>query len=506
MMKRVVSVWLPLLATERLCRGGSGQRDEAPFATASTGNIRRIVALNRSGRRAGLRPGMSVADALAVVPALTLAPADPEADRALLDRLADWCSHYTPWAAADAWSEGVEGGGLWLDVSGCAHLFGGEEELLAHLTGRLGRLGFTARAAMADTTGAAWAWARFGNRLLPCLPPGGQRDALGPLPLAALRLRPATAATLTGLGLRRIDNLIAMPRAGLAARFGREVAHRLDQALGHDPEPISPRHPPRPHGIHAAFAEPIARPEDVAEAVRRLLARLCKQLEGEALGLRRLEVAAFRVDASVRTIAIGTSRPTRDPRHLARLLAEDLPALDPGYGIEMLRLSAAETGALAPEQTALSPGGAGTRADDFSRLLDSLGNRLGFGKVVRFAPRESHLPERAVQTLPPAAPLASLSWPDRRRPVRLFSRPEPVEAVAPVPDSPPVLFRWRKRAHRVVRADGAERIADEWWRRAAPERDYYLVEDEHGRRFWLFRQGHYGGGTPPRWFLHGIFP
>lgn len=450
---------------------------------------------------------MSVADALAVAPRLELAPADPAADRALLDRLADWCSHYTPWAAADGWSEGVEGGGLWLDVSGCAHLFGGEDSLLAHLTGRLRRLGFTARAALADTPGAAWAWARFGARERPCLPEKGLRDALAPLPVAALRLRPETAATLSGLGLRAIADLLAVPRAGLAARFGREVAHRLDQALGHEGEPISPRRPPPSHGVHAAFAEPIARLDDVAEAVRRLLARLCDQLEGEQLGLRRLEVAAFRVDSSARAIAIGTSRPARDPKHLFRLLSEDLPALDPGFGIEMIRLSALETGPLEPEQTALAAGGGEARAADFARLLDSLGNRLGFDVVSCHLPRQSHLPEQAVvRQRPTAAAAATVPWPDRRRPVRLFSRPEPVEAVAPVPDQPPVLFRWRQRAHRIVRADSAERIAAEWWRKDALERDYYVVEDDHGRRFWLFREGLYGGAVSPRWYLHGVFP
>ncbi|MBC7906834.1 MAG: DNA polymerase Y family protein, partial [Rhodospirillaceae bacterium] len=260
------------------------------------------------------------------------------------------------------------------------------------------------------------------------------------------------------------------------------------------------------HGVHAAFAEPIARPEDVAEAVRRLLARLCDQLEGERLGIRRLEVTAFRVDASSRSIAIGTSRPARDPKHLARLLAEDLPALDPGFGIELLRLAALEVGPLEPEQSSLAAGSGEVRAMDFARLLDSLGNRLGFDRVARNAPRQSHLPEQSVSRQRPTATLPVLAWPDCRRPLRLFSRPEPVEAVAPVPDSPPVMFRWRKRAHRIIRADNAERIAAEWWRKEAPERDYYVVEDEHGRRFWLFREGLYGGDTPPRWYLHGVFP
>lgn len=503
MTKRVVSVWLPLLATERLRRSDCAPPDDMPFATAAPGNVRRVMAVNGPARRVGVKPGMSVADALAVVPTLVLAPADEAADRALVDRLADRCSHYTPWAAADTWTQGF---GLWLDITGCAHLFGGEAALLDHLKARLHRLGFTARAGLANTPGAAWAWARFGAKDRPCLPEKGQRDALAPLPVAALRLGVDTVATLSTLGLRRIGELYGLPRAGLAARFGREVAHRLDQALGHEAEPISPRRPPPCHGVHAAFAEPIARPEDVAEAVRRLLERLCRQLEEDGLGLRRLEVTVFRVDATSRAIAIGTSRPSRDPRHLLRLLGEDLPALDAGFGIELMRLSALEVAPLSPEQTALAAGAPASHADDFARLLDSLGNRLGFERVMRVVPQESHVPERAVRRIPAAAAVPPIAWPARRRPVRLFARAESVEAVAPVPDLPPVLFRWRNQAHRVVRADGAERIADEWWRRVAPERDYYVVEDETGRRFWLFREGLYGAETPPRWYLHGVFP
>jgi protein ImuB len=505
-MRRVVSVWLPRLTTDRLTKDRPDGRD-SPLAAAAGGGVRRLVAVDRAAQAGGLKVGMTVAEALAVCPGVELAPADPAADRALLDRLADWCGRYTPWAAADAWVEGIPGGGLWLDVSGCTHLFGGEAGLLSDLCGRLERGGLAARAAVADTPGAAWAWARFGGvRQSDCLPPGGQRNALAPLPVAALRLAPFTAATLAGLGLRRIGELTGVPRAGLAARFGREVAHRLDQALGAEAEPISPRKAPAPHRLQMAFAEPIGRTEDVEEATRRLLARLCQRLDGEGQGVRRLELAAFRVDNSVRDLTVGTGRPVRDPRHLMRLLAEPLAALDAGFGIEMLRLSAAELGPLEAEQGALAAGSGKGGTEDVARLLDSLRNRLGRDRVVRFDVRQSHLPERAVRRLAAGEAPAPAAWPAARRPLRLLAPPEPVEAVAPVPDSPPVMFRWRRRTHRVARADPAERIACEWWRAEAPERDYYLVEDEQGRRFWLFRRGLYGSEPPPRGFLHGIFP
>lgn len=473
------------------------------------GPVRRIDAVSPAAAAAGIRPGISAADAQAISPALVLVAAAPAADRALVERLADWCGHYTPWSATDNWADGH---GLWLDLTGCAHLFGGEANLLEQVRTRLARLGLTARAAIADTPGAAWAWARHG-RAPSILPPGSHSDALAPLPVAALRLDHGAVAALSGLGLRRIGDLSDLRRtikgrAGLTARFGPQVNLRLDQALGLVSEPITPRQPPPAHSVHAAFAEPISRPEDVAAACRHLLGRLCAQLQGAGLGLRRLEVRALRVDGQTRAIAIGTNRPNRDPAHLARLLDHDLPALDAGFGIEALRLSASETSPQDGEQLSWGTGAVIT-GGDFDRLVDSLANRLGFDRVVRLVPVASHAPDRAVQAQPVAAPLPVANWPaDRRRPLVLLDRPEPVDAVAPLPDAPPRLFRWRGAPHRVARADGAERIAGEWWHPGPPppERDYYLVEDQDGRRFWLFRQGRYDAATPPRWFLHGFFP
>lgn len=498
-------MWLPRLATDRLERKCAAWRD-SPLATATTGAQRHVAAVNRAAGRAGLRPGMTVADAQAVAPELRLVPADPAAERALLDHLADRCVAYTPWTAVDGWTESGEGAGLWLDISGCAHLFGGEETLLENLVGRLGQLGFAARAAVADTPGAAWAWARFGDPAKPMLATGRQQDALAGLPVTALRLAPATAAGLVRLGLKRIGDLYAMPSAALAGRFGRAVGLRLDQALGRQGEPLSPRQPPVEHQVHLAFAEPVARSDDLAAATRRLLERLAQRLEDQRLGVRRLDLVAFRVDASAQRLAIGTSRPSRDPRHLMRLLAEPLAGLDAGFGIDMLLLSAAETGPLEAAQTSLAPAIRGGTADDVARLVDALGNRLGFDRLASLAPRQSHLPERAVRRISMGAVSpAEDSWPALRRPLRLFS-PEAVEAMAPVPDAPPLLFRWRRRTHRIRRAEGPERLSAEWWRVQRPDRDYYCVEDEAGRRFWLYREGFFGEGDGPRWFLHGVFP
>jgi protein ImuB len=396
---------------------------------------------------------------------------------------------------------------LWLDISGCAHLWGGEPALLGDLLARLRRQGLIARAAVADTPGAAWAWARFGDADNPCLPSGGQRQILTGLPIPALRLLPATVAGLARLGMRTIGNLDALPRAGLTARFGRAIVHRLDQAYGREDEPIVPRQPPVAHRVHRAFAEPIGRAEDVAAAIRHMLDQLCADLEAQRLGLRHLELSAFRLDASVQHLLIGTSRPSRDARHLLRLLDEPLGRIDAGFGIEMLRLSALDVEMLATRQSALADVSATENGETLVQMLDRLGNRLGFDRVHRFGVRQSHLPERAVMRLSPTAAATHDVWPEEQRPLRLLARPEAVEAVAPLPDAPPLLFRWRRQIHRITRAEGPERLSAEWWRELQPDRDYYRVEDESGRRFWLYRDGvHTGEGSPPCWYLHGIFP
>jgi protein ImuB len=513
------------------------------------------VAVNPHARTAGLRPHMRLADARALVPDLITVPGEPQADRRLLEAVAGWCDRYTPWVAldplggavaeegAEACSAGGFGGdaGLLLDVTGCAHLFGrdeaGERALLADLVQRLSRHDLTCRAAMADTAGAAWALARFAERQADLFcPRHGQRTALASLPIEGLRLDAAIVETMLKLGLRRIGDLYPLPRAPLARRFGDQPLTRLDQALGTVAEPIEPRRVVPAFRTRLAFAEPIGRPEDIAAATSRLLAALCRQFEQAGVGARRLEIALYRVDGSVDRTAIGTSRPNRDNPRLMKLFEEKLGELDPGFGVELMILAAPEIETFDGTQDALPETGAASGRVALSSdaptadiegtidLADRLALRLGRENVVRLLPRDSHLPER-VQTAGGATrPAAAGAW--RRvadlknaRPTRLLQRPEPVEVTAIVPDDPPSVFRWRQHAHRIVRADGPERIADEWWRPRTDGsrppantvplfRDYYRVEDDDGGRFWLFRDGPYAltaGGRPAgRWFLHGF--
>jgi protein ImuB len=502
---------------------GRPEADTGPIAIfAPERGAQRLVAVCPLAARAGLRPGMMLPDARAMLPELAVHPAAPEADAALLERLAGWCERYTPYVAIDRGHDGAPhdgSGALWLDITGCAHLFGGEAALRRDLLDQLERRGLHARAAIADSPGAAWALARFGVDAAAIVQPDGSRAALGPLPVAALRLLPEQTLMLERLGLARIESLYPLPRQALAARFGDDLPRRLDQALGAADEPISPRTPLPAHRAQLGFAEPILQHEALLPVTRRLLGQLCYGLEAASAGARRLQLAFYRVDNSTANVAIGTSQPCRDPRQLARLFAEKLDRIDPGFGIERAILEALVVEPLLPEPLAWRAMGAGDldQVRDLAPLVDRLSNRLGSQAVVRLVPRASHIPERAQRKAAPFAPthgraeLGHVLADAPTRPLRLLAWPEPIEAVAPLPDDPPVLFRWRRALHKVARVRGPERLAPEWWRdpdadQEAATRDYFAVEDTQGGRFWLFREGLYlAEAAMPRWYLHGLF-
>jgi len=476
-----------------------------------------VTAANPAASAVGVAPGMALADARAVSPGLASMSADFQADAALLDRIAAWCYRYTPWSAV----EGQDG--VWLDVTGCAHLFGGEAALLETLRMRLGGFGIETRGALADTPGAAWALSRYGGKhggggMI--LPPDGAQAALAGLPVAALRLGPATVAGLSRLGLKRVGDLYDMPRAPLTTRFGAEVTRRLDQALGRLAEPISPRRPVPRYRVRLGFPEAIGLADDIAAGLRRLLHRLCERLDRAGQGARRLELTLCRVDGSVQSVAIGTAGPARDAAHLARLFAERLGQLDPGFGVEAMILAAPVTEPLAPAQietfaASRAKGASSDASPDvltaIAPLLDRLGNRLGFDRLVVLRAWESHLPDAAMRAVPAVDAAGGAAWPaGRARPLRLLDRPERVETIAPLPDrAPPGAFLWRRVRRRLRAAEGPERIAPEWWRAdpgwAGGARDYWRVEDEAGGRFWLFREADGQRETAPRWFLHGVF-
>ena len=518
-MRRVLYLWLPRWPIDRMGRSArmlsrgknsAAPAEDAPFATVIEAAGRRLLAaFNPAASAAGLAPGMPLADALSFLPGLATAAAEPAEDMAALRRLAEWCGRYSPWTAPDG-ADGVR-----VEITGSAHLWSGEPALAADLMSRLDRQGIASRIAVADTLGAAWALARFaqtGERIV-ILPPGDGRTGLTPLPVEALRLDPATAQGLRRVGLKRVGDLYAMPRAALARRFGEAVARRLDQALDDLPEPLSPLGEAPVRRVRLSFAEPIADPADLALAAERLAEDLVLRLAREGVGARRLDLAFHRIDGRVERIVLGTARPSRDPRHLAALFKERLDTVDPGLGIEDMILAAFAVEPLPPEQIGFAGSPDTGAMAGTGLLLDRLGNRLGLAALYRLEPRESHIPERASVRMPlGAGPCPPAAWVSGKppRPIRLFEPPEPVDAFWLLPDDPPFRFTWRRRPHRVTRADGPERIAEEWWRSEGSGavdaiRDYYRVEDEEGRRFWLFRAGLSDGDHSPRWFIHGIF-
>lgn len=467
-----------------------------------SGSKRLIMTVNAAAHAGGILPGMRLTDAKAILPSLVSVAADPVADNAALTVLCRWAQRFTPSTSVCAPD------GLWLDITGCARLWGGEEALIEALMQQLERRGTPCRAAIADTFGAAWAFARETERY-EILPPGAHLDLLPKLPLKTLRLNAETLAGLRRLGLKTIAEVMALPRAALAGRFD-DLTELLDQALGDAPEAVPFAYPPTPWFESLTFADFIMTPEDLQRALDRLAAKLCKRLGEAGKGGKRFEARFFGADNSVQRIAIATSLPSRDARALAKLLSGKLEGIDPGFGIEVVTLRAGRVERLAERQISMEHGPVDVTTA-IAPLIDRLGNRLGFENIWRFSRAESHLPERSITRVAPLAEPSGKVWEKGwARPIRLLSHPEPIEVTAEMPDHPPRQFLWRRIMRRVRRAEGPERIAPEWWhdpqdgaRRNV--RDYYRVEDESGARFWVYRDGLYrNDAPPPRWYIHGF--
>lgn len=480
------------------------EADIPPLALfAREDRAERIVSSCERAEALGLVPGLGLAEARARFPHVDYRPADTAADRRLLDAVADWCDRYTPLVALD----GADG--LVLDLTGASHLFGGAGALRDDLVSRLERQGFAVEAAVAAHPGTARACVGVAGAAR-LVARGDERAAVEGLPVGSgLRLDAETAARLHRLGLRRVRDLLALPRAALHRRFGPDIARRLDEATGAARRPIEPRRAVALLIRERRLFEPVSLPEDILRIATHLAARLCETLAERGEGLREAELALFRVDGHVERLPVRSGAPLRDPARIARLFAERLKAcgdeIDAGFGFDLLRLSVLAADAMADRQEDLEDAGA-RPAEELGALIDRLGTRLGEAAVFAFAPEDRHRPEAAQQRVAPVGAGGSGGQADLApRPLRLFARPEAVEATAKVPDGPIRQFRWRRAFYRVGRIEGPERIAPEWWLGdVGASRDYFRVEDEAGRRYWLFRQGA-GEGAPSGWFLHGLF-
>ena len=484
--------------------GAAAPSPEVPLVLIGQDGRRRVVcAADAAAQHLGLRPGMAATQAQALVAGLQIHDAEPAADKAALNRLAVWAlRRYSPVVAADPPD------GLVIDASGAAHLHGGEEAMLADLTRRLTAAGIQARAAMAGTLGAAHALAR--HRASPTLVVASDATgaAIADLPIAALRLSANGLEALRRLGFETIGEVAAQPRAPLALRFGPEVCRRLDQAFGRAGEPITPVAAPERIEARRNFAEPISTAETIARYIGLLVADLCFTLDHRGLGARRLDLLCDRIDNRIEAVRIGTAKPVRDVSRLTRLLGERIETIDPGFGIERMTLAAPVVERL--DYRPVATGLERPAPPDVASLIDTLASRIGPQHLYRLAAVESDIPERSVCKIAPLAAPTHGRWPPHwPRPTRLLSPPEAIETLALLPDHPPAQFTWRRIRHRVMRADGPERIYGEWIRGDAEisaVRDYFQVEDEAGQRFWLFRTGDRAdlASGPQHWFLHGI--
>ncbi|WP_128514420.1 Y-family DNA polymerase [Tabrizicola thermarum] len=554
--RRILSLWFPRLAAERLARR---RGDAVPMPLAVVGDrngAQVLVSLSAEAEAEGLSLGQPLRDATAICPALLTVPADPPGEAQFLLTLRRWAGRFSPWVADEAPA------GLMIDLTGSAHLHGGEEGVLARVAEDCEALGLTVRAAIADTPGAAWALARYaragvaplrsgdaidqearatrsraakrrgwerggnlpravtarGAEAAVIVPPGRLYDALADLPLPALRLAPDVVDRLTRLGLRRVGDIMGLPRAALARRFGADTLRRLDQALGLEPEPVSPARPPMHFAVRLTLPDPIGLRSDVEAALDRLLPPFCDKLKARGRGVRRVLFQGFRADGGVASVEVGLARASDSPDRIRPLLHLKLDQIDAGFGIDCLRLEALATEAVSAVQhrgqievTEQALANAGRvpvgSAQALEDLIGRLGARLSTEAVLRLHPADSHVPAKSAKVL-----MAAWSqphdgpWPapPGPRPLVMF-RPEPVDAPG-VPDLP-TRFRWRRRAFRLRMAAGPERLQPEWWLEdpdwRGGTRDYWRVETEGGERLWLFYGR--GGAVTDQWYCEGVF-
>jgi protein ImuB len=498
MTKRYLSIWFRYLTTDWLSLQKPHLTNCAVVFAVPNHGRKTVSSMNAIAEAGGIEINMPTADAMAIVPGLEVFDDKPIRNLKLLKGIGEWCIRYAPIVALDPPD------GLVLDISGCAHLWGGEQEYLNDIVNRINAKGYYARAAIADTVGAAWAISRYG-KLKPIIPEGKQVDALLRLNPAALRIDALLVQKLRKLGLNQIQSFISMPRSVLRRRFGESLLLRLGQALGQEEESIESIHVQQPYMERLPCLEPIRTAIGIEIAIELLLEKLCKRLLQENKGLRFSKLICHRVDGKVVDVCIGTNAPSNSLDHLLSLYELKISSIAPALGIELFVMEASKVEDMASPQEVLWKVSQESNDTIISELLDRLTVKVGATIVNRYLPEEHYWPERAVRSTNSINKQPSIAWRSNPRPTQLLLKPEPIEVSVPVPDYPPLLFRYNGITHTVRKADGPERIEREWWIDEGEYRDYYQVEDEFGQRYWVFRSGHYLSDRSQEWFIHGYF-
>lgn len=495
-MRRVLALWLKQLPLDRRARLGD-DRLSGPFAiVAEIRNALRLTHLSEAAVQAGLTPGLSLTDARAICPALLTEPADPAREEALLRALHRWADSLSPVVGLDPPD------GLILDITGCAHLFGGEGAMAATALGRLEDLQILARAGIADTKGASRALARFAPGPTAIAPPGAVREALSDLPLAALGLPAALTGELRRTGLQTIGQLYDIRAAELARRFGLELTTALQRALGFTPDPVIAAQAEPVYAARATLPEPIGHLADLEGVLARLAASVCARLEAAGAGARRFHLTVRCVDTGDHPLSVGFARPTAAPDALLQQFRAPLDKLTIPFGADGFRLVAELVEPLHPRQRRLDR--VAEIDQSWTDLVSTLGNRLGHDRVRLFQPADSHLPEREYITVEAMNQAGDPVWTraPRLRPIRLYDPPEPLRVETP--GRPPRRFEWRRTRYETATAEGPERLTGEWWRPGDRRlRDYWRVQTRAGPRLWLL---HYPGEEAGGWHVAGWWP
>ncbi len=497
MSRRIAVIWFPHLVTDRLLRKQPELKTQ-PFVLVMTERGRRIVkAVSIIAQEKGIHVNMVLADCKSLLPELIVLDYDETEPKKLLTALAEWCIRYSPFVSIDLPDV------LILDISGCTHLWGGEENYLEDIHKKFTAFGYTVRSAIADTIGTAWAVCHFGNNAS-IIDTGNEIKALSTLPAAALRLEPAIIDKLDKLGLKTIGSFMMMPSTALKRRFGQSVLKRIAQALGEEMEITDPVEPVTPFQERLPSLEPIRTAEGIEIAIKNLLQMLCERLQREMKGLRKCTLTCYRIDGVIVKTEIGTSKPSRNTLHLFKLFENKISQIEPDLGIELFVMDAPVVEELQSSQDALWTV-SGKDESVIAELLDRLSGKTGVQAIHRYLPAEHYWPEHSFKEAISLSEKPSTEWrTDLPRPLHILPAPELIEVSVPIPDYPPLLFRYKGTIHNVKKADGPERIEQEWWLQQGLYRDYYCVEDEHGSRYWLFRSGDYDSGNV-KWFMHGFF-